>query len=102
MNMKYMLALYVCIPGCLAKCETEHCMLQIIHCEQTMKRCKREGRAQAECVPERVKEGTGVCLGGCLYSSHKVWLQNHTAVPKLDLNQPAWELRVMQVQLSED
>lgn len=37
MNMKYMLGLDVYIPGCLAKCETEYCMLQIIHFEWTMK-----------------------------------------------------------------
>lgn len=37
MNMKYMLVLDVCIPGCLAKCETEYCMLQITHCEWTTK-----------------------------------------------------------------
>lgn len=37
MNMKYMLVLDVCIPGYLANCETEYCMLQIIHCEQTTK-----------------------------------------------------------------
>lgn len=56
----------------------------------------------AWCIPERVKEGTRVCPGGCLRSSHKVWLQSRTGVPKLELNQPAWELRVMQVQLSKD
>lgn len=48
MNMKCMLVLDVCIPGCLAKCETEYCMLQIINCEWTTKHYQRGGRAQAE------------------------------------------------------
>lgn len=51
----------------------------------------------AWCAPEGVKEGTRA--SGSLFVQHyKVWLQSHTLVPKLDLNQPAWELRVMQVQ----
>lgn len=49
------------------------------------------------CAPGWEKEGTRVS-GKLFMQHHKVWLQSHTLVPELDLNQPAWEMRVMQVQ----
>lgn len=52
-----------------------------------------------EMVCTRVGKGGHSCVSGKLFMQHhKVWLQSHTLVPELDLNQPAWEMRVMQVQ----
>lgn len=46
---------------------------------------------------ECTREGEGGHSSGKL-QHHKVWLQSHTLVPSLDLNQPAWELRFVQLQ----
>lgn len=70
MNVKYMLILDVFTPTCLAKCETEYCILQIIHWEWRMKHYQRVGRAQAEypdpghCPQKFAVLGTGVVMSG--------------------------------------